>query len=309
MRIRAPKSLRPTDIHHFLAATEYFFEKKRHESNFVLDLTWVKKTHFLGVLLIYKLMEFSYSKLRFIQPLIETDEYGNIENDFVKFGFWDLINDYTRQRDTDYRKLRVVVQDNFFLAPQALLRGDSYSKLSLIDKVLPQIKSYYTNDSAVNMIFQCLSEIILNFWEHAVDDTKSIILARGTQEVIEIACADTAKGIISTLGPTLQAGLTGEQILKKSVEKDVTSKKKTNHMGHGLWQLSELVSLNGGRMHLYSEGFMYRNEAGNVAIHKCGYWGGTIIYMSLFVRKPVNVSDIPEYKNDLSLNEIKIDFK
>lgn len=103
--------------------------------------------------------------------------------------------------------------------------------------------------------------------------------------------------------------ISGEEILTKSMKKGVTSKKNTDHMGHGLWFLKKIATLVNGRMHIYSEGFMHRNDFGNVRVGKCGYWKGTIIYLSLPVKNAITISDIPEFKNDIRrFADLKIDF-
>lgn len=104
----------------------------------------------------------------------------------------------------------------------------------------------------------------MNFWEHAVNDTKSIIVASGNKVKVEIACADTGNGVISTLSPTLVHQISKEEVLVKSLEKGITSKKMTNHMGYGLWILNEIVTATKGRLHLYSEGAYVFNDFGKI---------------------------------------------
>jgi signal transduction histidine kinase len=159
------------------------------------------------------------------------------------------------------------------------------------------------------MIFLCLSEILLNFWEHAIDDTNSILVAEGNENHIEIACADTGNGIITTLNRVFEnSSINRPNTLKKSVEKYVTSKKMTNHMGYGLWILNQIAKRTNGRFHIYSEGAYFKNDFSKEIADKCGYWKGTIIYLSLPLKNPITLSDL-ENHNDNKFNDIKINWK
>jgi hypothetical protein len=157
------------------------------------------------------------------------------------------------------------------------------------------------------MILTCVSEILLNFWKHALEDPQSILVAEGTKSKIEIGCADTGNGIISTLKEGKQEfrKLSSRQILQKAIQKNVTSKPNTFHMGRGLWILDEIATITGGIFHLYSEGVSYKNQNGKKIFSNCGYWKGTIVYLNLPLNKPVAMGDIlKEEKNDL--NNIKL---
>jgi hypothetical protein len=311
MNLKIPKSLEPKDALSVLSKVEYFFRPKRFEKDFILDLSGIEKVHFLGFLILYKVLEYGFDNDRFNNPTINGGSSNYLEEEMLKYGFWDLIRKLisnSRDVEKDLKKLKIVKEDRYILAPQALLRKDDYTSKSLRQYVLPSIAEYYSNSKAVDMIFHCISEIITNFWEHATDDTSSVIVARGNRSNIEIACADTAKGIVSTLKPTLNDSLPDDKILSKAVQKGVTSKRSTDHMGHGLWFLSEITRMVGGKMHIYSEGFMLLNDFGNIRIGKCAYWKGTIIYISLPVDKPVSISDIEEYKTPDRFGSIKIAF-
>lgn len=145
--------------------------------------------------------------------------------------------------ENEYKKLNIKIQESFIIAPQPLLRNDSYSNDVLIERFLPKINEYYSfNERVVSMIFQCLSEILLNFWEHAIEDTKSILVADGNKTSIEIACADTGNGIISTLEQSNPSKNTSkEKLILSALEKGITSKKDTDHMGYGLWILNQIT--------------------------------------------------------------------
>ena len=70
-------------------------------------------------------------------------------------------------------------------------------------------------------------------------------------------------------------------MLSKCVQRGVTSKPNSNHMGFGLWLVNELITLNNGRLHLYSQGHYYFNDFGKIKKGLCAFWPGTIIYLNI----------------------------
>lgn len=310
-RITAPKHFTTTSLISFIQDCEEIFSLgNMKEKGFLLDLSKVSQVSMLTVLVIYKLIEYTFMNQCFERPAIKYD--NPIKEALKKYGFTELILTYMADRkaaELEYKRLKVSVGENFIIAPQALLRNDKYSVESLNRNYLPIIEKYYQkSDKMVSMIFLVFSEILLNFWEHAIEDTKSIIVANGNRQNIEIACADTGDGIISTLGRSLTSqSMAPESILLKAVEKGVTSKRLSNHMGYGLWILDEITTRTKGRMHIYSEGAYYYNEFGKKKYGKCGYWQGTIIYLSLPLDNPITLCDI-EMGNKNVNADIKINW-
>ncbi|MGV3588557.1 MAG: hypothetical protein ACO1OF_16245 [Adhaeribacter sp.] len=300
--IEAPKYFTASGVISFIDSCEIVFKLNNQlVPGYKLDAFKVKKISMLGVLLIYKIIEYSYTNNCLLKPDLH---YNNLTKDALEqYGFKQLIEAYFNKRNSEggYKNLKVSYANNFIIAPHALLRNNSYSRNSLRDKYLPQIEKYYDyNPKVVSMIFQALSEVILNFWEHAVEDSKSIIVANGTKQNIEIACADSGNGIIDTLSTALAlSALEPEAILQQAVLRGVTSKRNTDHMGYGLWILDEIVTRTKGRMHIYSQGAYYYNDGGTIKSGKCGYWQGCIIYLSLPLHRPITLSDIqPDDIND-----------
>jgi len=72
--------------------------------------------------------------------------------------------------------------------------------------------------------------------------------------------------------------------------------------------LNEIATRTGGRLHIYSEGAFYNNDFGKIKYKDCGYWKGTIIYLSLPLSKPITLSDIEDCEKG-ELKEIKINYK
>ncbi len=313
MIFNAPKYFTQNNLITFLSEVEKIFSMKNAmKENVIFDLSKVAKTNILGILLMYKFIEYTHCNYCFRKPQVKVNEY--IIEKLKEYGFWLLINSYISNKDISesiYNQLKIKVENNFIIAPQPLIRNDKCSTEILKKKFLPKIEEYYSfNDKMSSMIFLCLSEIFLNFWEHAVLDTKSILVAEGNKLHIEIACADTGNGIITTLGSTLSSiNLSKEKIISESLKKGVTSKKMTNHMGYGLWILNEIVTLTKGRLHLYSEGAYILNDFGKITKGTCAFWQGTIIYLSLPLLNPKTLSDIDDITNSKKLDDIKINFQ
>ncbi len=300
-----PKSVTPNNILSFLRMAEDIFDMRRQMKKKVLfDLSFVNQTNILGLLLMYKFIEYTTTNECFELPQLKYNDY--VEAELKKHGFWELFQAYMTNKDVNYDKLNFKDEGRFFIAPLALLRNNNYD---IKERFLPKIESYYSyNDKIVSMVLLCLGEVLLNFWEHAVNDTKSIIVASGNKVKVEIACADTGNGVISTLSPTLAHQISKEEVLVKSLEKGITSKKMTNHMGYGLWILNEIVTATKGRLHLYSEGAYVFNDFGKIKKGPCSFWQGTIIYISLPLGNPQSLSDIKGVEFD-KLKNIKIKFE
>lgn len=303
-RIVAPKHFRANSIINFITDCQDIYRlANKKEKGFLLDLGKVKECTMIGVLLVYKIIEFSIKNNCFNTPMYLMD--NPFKEAMEKYGFTKLILTYLADKEVaekEFANLKISVSDNFIIAPQALLRNDKYSSELLNKKYLPQIEKYYSfNDKAVTMIFLCFSEILLNFWEHAVDDTQSIIVANGNKSNIEIACVDNGKGILTTLKLAGKEQKDNLKTLMSAVEKGVTSKDLSNHMGYGLWIIDQIAEKTNGRFHLYSEGYYYLKEFGKVKSGKCGHWQGSIVYLSIPLKRPVTLTDIEPTNNNNNL--------
>jgi hypothetical protein len=304
-QITAPKHFRANSIINFITDCQDIYRlSNKNEKGFLLDLGKVKECTMIGVLLVYKIIEFSIKNNCFERPMY----YMGVpfKESMEKYGFTTLILTYLADKDVaekEFANLKISVTDTFIIAPQALLRNDKYSSEILNKKYLPQIEKYYlANEKAVTMIFLCFSEILLNFWEHAVDDTQSIIVANGNKSNIEIACVDNGKGVLTSLKLAGKDKKDNLKTLMSAVEKGVTSKDLSNHMGYGLWIIDQIAEKTKGRFHLYSEGYYYFREFGKVKSGKCGHWQGTIVYLSIPLINPITLADIePTNNNNLQI--------
>lgn len=308
--IRMPKIMNATSVNEVLSEfKDVFSYENQRLVGYTLDLSKIKKINVLGMLVIYKILEFSVEKKCFLNPEIHYEEL--IEIKWAEYQFLPLINSYIREVDSSqkFKNLKIQLTDKFILAPQPLLRDTNFTDNFLKNKFLPKVKEYYNgNEKVISMIFTCFSEILLNFWEHAVEDTKSIMMADGNKSYMEIACADTGNGIISTLKNNPKYKKTpNEKLISKSINKNVTSKENTYHMGFGLWIIDQIVREIKGRFHLFSEGVHYSNEYGKIKTTKTGFWKGTIVYIALPLNNAKSLCDIDKFKTK-EMDNIKIDF-
>lgn len=308
--ISLPKQLGISTVGEILRVANIIFKtEERQLPMYALDLSKVNKVNVLGMLLLYKIIEYSIEKRCFFKPAIFFESF--IEEKWKEYQFVPLINSYIESTDSSpmFKDFKIQLSDNFILAPQPLLRNNDFTEMYLKNKFLPKISEYYNGkDKAISMIFTCFSEILLNFWEHAVEDSKSIMIADGNRSYIQIACADTGNGIISTLMKNEKyRGLSKEKLILASVKKNTTSKENTNHMGYGLWLIDQIVSAINGRLHLLSEGVHYSNEYGKIKVNTTSYWRGTIVYLALPINNAKSLCDIKHFRTK-EMDKIKIDF-
>ena len=306
-----PKSITINSFEKLIGVAEKIFSL---ENKFIpwhaLDLSKIRKVNILGLLFIYKIIEFSVEKNCFSKPRLISNDF--IANTWEEYGFLPLIKNYIDDKkptpEKHLKKLKIQMNDKCIIAPQALIRRDKYTKNILKERFLPRISKYYSGEhDTINTVFTCFSEVLLNFWEHAVDDTKSVIIADGNKSKIEIACADTGNGIISTLSSNPKyKHLKNTELIEKAICKNVTSKENTNHMGYGLWLINQLVSEMKGKFLIISEGCYLFNNDGKISAKTCGYWKGTIVYIYLPLHRVKTICDIKNF--DKSLESIKIDF-
>ncbi|MGV0828344.1 ATP-binding protein [Empedobacter brevis] len=301
--IKIPKVVNASNVETFLKNVSIVFTLENTVTkNYVLDLSYINKINVLGMLLIYKVIEYSVKKNCFLLPSIHYDEF--MDSNWGKYGFIPLINAYVENQETSekLKQMNIVISDHFIIAPQPLIRNTDFSNDFLKTTFLPKIQSYYKeNEKIVSMISTFFSEILLNFWEHAVEDTQSVMIADGRDNYIEIACADTGNGIISTLRKNKKYNhYSDKELLEICVDKNITSKSKTNHMGYGLWIINEFCKISNGRFHLYSEDYCYKLDYGKKIINKIPFWKGTIVYLALPLDNKLSLEDIPtfnKYKN------------
>ena len=89
----------------------------------------------LGVLVLYKIMEYTIINKCFKQPVVALGQ--EVSAAIEKYGFSDIIAEFIADRkikDKTYQNLEIKVEDNFIIAPQALLRDGNFSSEALKKK-------------------------------------------------------------------------------------------------------------------------------------------------------------------------------
>ena len=258
---------------------------------FILYFSGVKRVDILGVLLLYKFLEYSILKNCFINPT--TIDIKVINPQIKEFGFESLIAScYTESKrmEDEYNKLQSRITNKFLVSPISIYKG-LVARDDIERNCFNSISQFYGTGSVSDMIFMVVSELIGNFYSHSEDESRSIIVAYGTNDYVEIACADSGKGIVESLRPYGESS-DDSLIMKKAFQKYVSSKPGTDHMGYGLWIIDETVKRNGGKMIAYSQNVYYERVGSKVRVVHSPLWKGTIVYLKLFTRNPVTIKDI-----------------
>ena len=298
-----PKQLNVSGALQFLRMAEYFFYiRHKRIPDVRLDLDMVNEIDVFGQLLIYKYVEFTTKNECFYSPYIITNPF--VDGKLKESGFQNLLNAFINSKDIDYRKLDYQENgDSFFFAPIVLARDRNVNEK---DKMTPKIENFFRDSpKVVSMAMTVIGEVSLNFKEHAVEDTQSVMVVSGNKRKIEISCADTGVGIVSSLANWYPDIKRKEKLIEKAIEKGVTSKKATNHIGFGLWIVNQLATLTKGLFYVFSEGAYYFNRHGKIKSGPCSFWKGTIVYVNLPLSHPYTLKDIPGMDFDRSL---KINF-
>ena len=267
----------------------------------ILSFSNVKCIDILGILILYKFLEYSILMNCFINPT--TIDIKNINPKIKEYGFDSLIascyND-SKKMEEEYNRLQSRVTNKFLVSPISIFKG-LVDRETIERKCFNSISQFYGIGEVSDMVFMVISELIGNFYSHSKDESRSIIVACGTKEYVEIACADSGTGIIESLRPYVSSR-DDSRILKKAFQKGVSSKPGTDHMGYGLWMLGETVKKNNGRLIAYSQGTYYERFGGRENVISAPLWKGTIIYLKLFTKCPITVKDILPVNKDSKIN-------
>ena len=239
-----------------------------------------KDIDILGQLLIYKFLDFTAKKQCFFNPITNLKENKKVSEEMKRIGFKKLVDENFKTKDPIDNQPTYSQTTDFFIAPIVLERTQNSS---ITNNTELKIIDYYKNPIISTGILHCIGEISSNFQEHAVSDTKSVLVARGNKKQIEIACADNGDGIISTLMPILNGNYRNHKydVIGKSIEINVTSKAKDGHMGCGLWLVNQYVTATNGILCIYSQDGYLINRGGKIKCGKSPFWKGTIIYLKM----------------------------
>jgi anti-sigma regulatory factor (Ser/Thr protein kinase) len=244
----------------------------------------------LGVVIIYKILEYSYKKRCFTSPTLTKND--TLIDNVKRFGFGDLIAECFKDTEKAYRNLKTETIEGFLVAPMALSNNAQEAE-KLANSTMQKIEHYLENERIPNasdaciMVSVVLSELFGNFYAHANDMTNSIIVVRGNNKSVQITCADSGLGITETLRTVDKYSTKNEDyILKQALKKGVTSKPQTNHMGHGLWLIDDIVSQNNGILYIYTQSINYINAYNKKKLRPVPKWKGTIIDIVLNIENP-----------------------
>lgn len=266
----------------------------------------VSKVDVLGILVLYKFLEYSVMNSCFDSPTFNLTFNKFLDNEISKYGFSSLITGLMNNKAKEhyYRNLDTQVTADFIHAPIAILRGiDMQSQKKKAQK---EIANYYGDNDTTAMILQVFSEVFQNFLSHAETDNRSIVVMHGDKNKIAIACADNGIGILKSMSdnPTY-AKMKPTKLLLKALERGVTSKEGSNHLGYGLYYINEVVSRLGGQLIIYSDCYYLYNISGKISVTSLHNWNGTIIYISIPLHAAVTIDDIEtEYNQDIRINFI-----
>lgn len=278
---KTPENFSVLNVKYFIANISNIFNLENVQQKDVLfDVSPTKKIDLLGQLLIYKFLDFSRIKKCFSNPETNLKNVKYVSDEMKKMGFKKLVDENFKIKTTDEDIPQYSEKDGFFIAPIVLER----SRENVIDKsVEKKINEYYKKSTVSSGILQCIGEIASNFQEHAVSDTRSVLVARGNKSQIEIACADNGDGIIASLLPVLKNNFHSHRydVLREAIKENVTSKASAGHMGCGLWIVNEYVSASKGYMTIFSQDAYLINKKGTIKCGQSPFWKGTIIYISM----------------------------
>lgn len=293
----APKSIELNSVTSFVRVFNFVFNLSGKEMpNYHLAFRKVERCDVTGVLLLYKLLEYSVSSRCFRSPT-----HDIAYNDFLKeciseYGFLDLIKSLMNNpNDIDlrpYKKLKISSDEKVLIAPIALIRNDTIHSVDIIKtQYVPIISDFYDDETTKQMILGVFTEVMHNFWAHAIADNKSIIVGYGTKKYFEIVCCDNGAGIDGTMRERY-TNKDSKVLVKRAMENGVTSKENTSHMGYGLWFINEVVTKTGGSLTILSNDVLYRNYFGKIGVTNAPFWKGCIVSIKLPLSNPVSIKDM-----------------
>lgn len=280
-----------------------FIWKEQMLPNFHLDLLNTEDADLLGIVVLYKMLEYSVVHKCFIQPSIYLS--NKLKTFIKKYGFSDLVTELMKQKDikSEFENLKPEIKDDFFVAPIALWSGHKISQKDWNYRLYPLINNYYKNENISLMIFQFFTELYSNFLSHSHDQSKSIMVAHGTNKWIEIACVDTGIGIVESLRKKYPKKRK-KDVLWSAMQKKVSSNLNDGHMGYGLWTIDETIKLLGAKLQIWSNGAYYRRLGKKIWLSDSVNWTGVIIYVRFPVEYPILFKDIEKNNNDNLVNFI-----
>lgn len=268
----------------------------RYLRNVEIDAWNLSKIDLIGILLFYKVTEFVYKKNCFANPGIVYKDDGVLKKSLVKYGFSDRILRFFTVNDSIGKMpdFEIQFEGEVVIAPAALVREKRNTKDKFDYKILEALDKLYEGypDPMKSSLLQCSTEISSNFYNHAIEDLDTIILARATTGSFEIACIDNGSGIVKTFDNNVTNIDDRLEILKSSFKKGVTSKPDSNHMGYGLWLLDSIVKKYDGHLLVVTDGLKYEVRRNKIQAMSFPFWKGTLVYLKLPIREDMDLAKI-----------------
>ena len=256
-----------------------FIQRVKSMPDFYLLLENVEDIDLSGVLLIYKFVEYSVGHGCFFKPRISLSVKA--QSQIKYFGFHELIS----------------------IAPFAMEKINIQKDTDINTIYYPKFSDYYHEEKRCLMIFQIFIELYNNFISHAEDVGKSIMVAHGNSNKIEIACVDSGIGIVSSLKDKYP-NRPSEFILNQALKKDVSSKSDNYHMGYGLWFIDEIAYRLGGRIDIFTNDVMYTRIGKYSKVIKSSIWQGTFVHITLPLNQSLLFDDLIVNKGEKFVNFI-----
>ncbi len=293
--ILLPKRLNKNYISELIGKTNFIYSLEgANKPDYHFVIREILDMDLLGVLIVYKILEYSYKQGCFRKPTfncIPKEVNKKFQQNIKKYGFGELISECFDNSEEAYKNLKTETIDGFLVAPMALSNNAQEAE-HLVNATIREVKRYFRQENKQNaldaciMISEVLSELFGNFYAHANDKTNSIIVVRGNSHIIQITCADSGLGITETLRDVEKYKTKDEgYILEHALRKGVTSKPGTNHMGHGLWLINEIVNKNQGTLFIYTQSICYYTKYKKPIV--VPRWKGTIVDIILNIDNPI----------------------
>ena len=305
----APKSIDLNNITSFIRVFNFIFNlTQKQRPDYPLSFGKVQKCDATGVLLLYKILEYSVINNCFRDPTHDINNNLYLKGCISEYGFSELVKALMKDPDDidlkPYKNLKVLHDKKVLVAPIALIRRETYHSEEIIkNHYVPTISSFYTDEKIQNMILGVFTEIMHNFWAHATLDSNSIIFGYGTLNYFAIICCDNGKGIDGTMRERFRS-MDSKKLVLQAMKDGITSKENTSHMGYGLWYVNEVISQIKGTLTIISNNILYTNSYGRQNIMNCPAWKGCVISLKMPLNAPVTICDIKQIQN----SNVKINF-